>query len=119
MSFIIFLSFHILVAIVGRFLNCSKRLLFPGVNFFNILKVFCAAFLKLQFGFVIFWQNNFGARAACKMLMKLTTGHWSTLKSKGLNIYEHCPLFANTQFVYKLTAISVVICIFVVSKSNG
>jgi hypothetical protein len=26
----------------------------------------------LQFGFVIFWQNDFGAKAAHKMLVKLT-----------------------------------------------
>jgi hypothetical protein len=26
----------------------------------------------LQFGFVIFWQKDFGARAAHKMLVKLT-----------------------------------------------
>jgi hypothetical protein len=28
----------------------------------------------LQFGFVIFWQNDFGAKAAHKMLVKLTPG---------------------------------------------
>ena len=49
-----------------------------GVNFTNILradfsyKSFCAAFMCLQFGFVIFWQNDFGAKAAHKMLLKLT-----------------------------------------------
>jgi len=37
-------------------------------------KVFRAAFLYLQFGFVIFSQKNIGAKAPCKMLMKLTTG---------------------------------------------
>jgi hypothetical protein len=43
-----------------------------GVNFANILpaKVFCVAFMCLQFGFVIFWQNDFGAKAAHKMLVK-------------------------------------------------
>jgi hypothetical protein len=35
-------------------------------------KVFCAAFMCLQFGFVIFWQMDFGAKAAHKMLVKLT-----------------------------------------------
>ncbi len=51
-----------------------------GVNFSKILcatfctKVFFAAFLELQFGFVIFWHKNIGAKAAYKMLMKLTTG---------------------------------------------
>jgi len=50
-----------------------------GVNFTNILraafftKVFCAAFLYLQFGYVIFWLKNVGAKAVHKMLVKLTT----------------------------------------------
>jgi hypothetical protein len=37
-------------------------------------KVFCAAFMCLHIGFVIFWQKNFGAKAAHKMLVKLTPG---------------------------------------------
>jgi len=37
------------------------------------VKTFCAAFLYLQFGFVIFRQKNIGAKAARKMLMILTT----------------------------------------------
>ena len=51
----------------------------PGVNFNNILraafqlKVFIsAAFLYLQFVFVIFWQKDIGKRAARKILLKLT-----------------------------------------------
>ncbi len=36
------------------------------------MKVFCAAFMCLQFGFVIFWRKDFGAKAAHKMLVKLT-----------------------------------------------
>ncbi len=28
----------------------------------------------LQFGFVIFWQKDFGAKAAHKIVVKLTTG---------------------------------------------
>ncbi len=35
-------------------------------------KVFCAAFMCLQFGFVIFGQKDFGAKAAHKMLVRLT-----------------------------------------------
>ncbi len=52
----------------------------PGVNFTNILwaafcmKVFYAVFLRLQFGFVIFWQKEFGTKAAHKILVKLTPG---------------------------------------------
>jgi hypothetical protein len=38
------------------------------------MKVFCAPFMCLQFGFVIFWQKDFGAKAANKMLVKLTPG---------------------------------------------
>jgi hypothetical protein len=37
-------------------------------------KVFCAAFMWLQFGFVIFWQKDFGTKATHKMLVKLTSG---------------------------------------------
>jgi len=36
------------------------------------MNVFCAAFPYLQFGFVIFCGKNVGAKAACKMLVKLT-----------------------------------------------
>jgi hypothetical protein len=39
------------------------------------MKVFCTAFMCLQFGFVIFWQKDFGAKAANKMLVKLTPVH--------------------------------------------
>ena len=35
-------------------------------------KAFCAAFTCLQFGFVIFRQKDFGAKAAHKMLVKST-----------------------------------------------
>ncbi len=37
-------------------------------------KGFCAAFMCLQFGFVIFWRKDFGTKAAHKMLVKLTPG---------------------------------------------
>jgi hypothetical protein len=30
--------------------------------------------MSLQFGFVIFWQKDFGTKAAHKMLVKLTPG---------------------------------------------
>ncbi len=52
----------------------------PGVNFTNILraafhkKVFCATFMCLQFGFVIFGQEDFDAKATHKTLVKLTPG---------------------------------------------
>ncbi len=37
-------------------------------------KVLCAPFMCSQFGFVIFWQKDLGAKAAHKMLVKLTPG---------------------------------------------
>jgi hypothetical protein len=39
-------------------------------------KVLCAPFMCLQFGFVIFWWKDFGAKAAHKMLVKLTPGRF-------------------------------------------
>ncbi len=41
-------------------------------SFFVGTIVFRKAFLKLQFGFVIFWLNNIGAKAANKMFENLT-----------------------------------------------
>jgi len=38
------------------------------------MKGFCTAFPLLQFGFVLFCRKNIGAKAACKMLIKLTKG---------------------------------------------
>jgi hypothetical protein len=35
---------------------------------------FCADFMCLQYGFVIFWRKDFGAKAAHKMLVELTPG---------------------------------------------
>ncbi len=36
------------------------------------MKVFCADFMCLPFGFVIFCQKDFGAKAVNKMLVKMT-----------------------------------------------
>ncbi len=36
------------------------------------MKMFCATFLKLQFGFIFFWPKSIGAKADPKKLMKLT-----------------------------------------------
>jgi hypothetical protein len=38
------------------------------------MKVFCAAFMCLKFGFVIFWRKDFVAKGTHKMLVKLTPG---------------------------------------------
>ena len=57
----------------------SKAYVTPlGANFTNILevafhtKLFCAAFLYLQFVFVLFWQKDFGKKDGRKILVKLT-----------------------------------------------
>ncbi len=44
------------------------------IRSFLVWMFFCAAFMCLQFGFVIFWQKDFGAKAALKILVKLTPG---------------------------------------------
>ncbi len=44
------------------------------ISSFFVQKCLAKLFLYLQFGFVIFWQKNIGAKAASKMLVKLTTG---------------------------------------------
>jgi hypothetical protein len=41
---------------------------------FFIGKFFGIAFMRSQFGFVIFWQKDFGAKAAHKIVVKLTSG---------------------------------------------
>ncbi len=46
-------------------------------------KVLCAPFMCWEFGFVIFWQKDFGTKAAHKMLVKLTPG-WPEDKRKNL-----------------------------------
>jgi len=57
---------------------CTRSLGKPGINFINIL---CSNFSYKSalnsFSLVtvwILWRKNIGAKAACKMLMKLTTG---------------------------------------------
>jgi hypothetical protein len=63
----------------GFVIDAHKCLLPGGISpiFYEQLcrtKVFHAAFLCLQFGFVIIWGKYFDAKAACKMLVKLTPG---------------------------------------------
>jgi len=45
-------------------------------------KVFCTAFMCLQFGFVIFWQKDLGAKAAHKILVKSTPGQTAQTDAK-------------------------------------
>jgi hypothetical protein len=37
------------------------------------MKVFCAAFMHLQFGFVIFWQKDFGAKSCSSNVGEIDT----------------------------------------------
>jgi hypothetical protein len=61
-----------------------------GLYFTNIL---CAAFLNPSFlGLYFFWRKNIGAKAALKMLAKLTTGDnfWCTeLGTKDAALFHH------------------------------
>jgi hypothetical protein len=58
----------------------SCQFLPPGVNFTNILsapfsyKSFLRSFYVLTYWACNFWQKNFGAKAAHKILVKLTPG---------------------------------------------
>ena len=38
------------------------------------MQMFCASFICLQFGFVIFWQKEIRTKAVRKMMVKLTSG---------------------------------------------
>ncbi len=48
----------------------------------------------LQFGFVIFWRKDFGAKAAHKMLVKLTPGV----------IYDHNIYTIQATFLFGITS---------------
>jgi hypothetical protein len=52
-------------------------------------KVFCAAFLSLQFCFEIFWQKDFGAKAAYKILVKLALALMSPPCPIRTNVVSH------------------------------
>jgi hypothetical protein len=54
-------------------------------------KVLCAPFMCLQLGFVIFWQKDFGAKAAHKMLVKLTPGgrNWQLISPHSTTTLQH------------------------------
>jgi hypothetical protein len=54
---------------------------------FFIRKFFCAAFVCLQCGFVIFWQKDLGAKAAHKMLV---TDTWLCGVYTGLKTAHIC-----------------------------
>jgi hypothetical protein len=56
-------------------------------------KVLCTAFICLQFVFVIFWQKDFGAKAAHKMLVKLTPGGQNS--NLFLNVVHFCNIGVN------------------------
>jgi hypothetical protein len=50
----------------------------------------------LQFGFVIFWQKDFGAKAAHKMLVKLTPGWRHVMVTRSNTIKT--PVFISSTF---------------------
>jgi hypothetical protein len=79
------------------------------------------SFKCLQFGFVIFWQKDFGTKAAHKMLVKLTPGgkNWKLISTQkianvwliaewinilwllnGLSLQDKMSHFLNTKFSF-------------------
>jgi hypothetical protein len=74
-----------------------------GVNVINVfeqlfcMKVFCATFLYLQFGIVIFWQDDFVEKAARKMLIKLVPVVLQVDRRQKMK-----KLVATSDFYYKL-----------------
>jgi len=54
------------------------------------MKLFCTAYFHLKFGFEIYWQKNIDAKAAYKMLGKMTTGSGSILGAilKVMDLYN-------------------------------
>jgi len=53
-------------------------------------QVFCANFMRLQFGYVIFWRTDFGAKAAQKMSVKLTLSHRATVYGQFDDVISNC-----------------------------
>jgi hypothetical protein len=53
------------------------------------MNIFCGTFMCLQFGFVIFWLKDFGAKATHKMLVKLPPGgrNWQLIFPKNAETY--------------------------------
>jgi hypothetical protein len=64
------LSFYVCVNRCQFYQHFASNFLYESVfqNFF-VQKYFSKLFFNLQFGFVIFWWKNIGAKAACKMFL--------------------------------------------------
>jgi hypothetical protein len=54
----------------------------------SLYESFFTAFICLKFGFVISWQKNFGAKAAHKMLVKLTPVKKIFMGVAGLRVFS-------------------------------
>ncbi len=63
-------------------------------------KVFCSAFLYLQFGFVIIFWKNIGAKVAHKMLVKLTTDWGRSVQQRSS---DECSCQGNRQDCHSRT----------------
>ncbi len=59
------------------------------ISSFFVQMLFYSAF-SLQFGFVIFWWKDFGAKATHKMLVKLKSGRISTSYENASSANWHC-----------------------------
>jgi len=80
------------------------------------MKVLCATFLLVQFGFVIFWHKNIGIKVVRKMLVKLTNSMrilfhlsvklWSSLDWPDPNVCPFDDLRCHTRFQNVFTVCS-------------
>ncbi len=66
-------------------------------------KVVSTPFMCLQFGFVIFWQEDFGAKAAHKMLVTLTPGvNVTNILWAAFSYESFCAAFMCLQFGFAI-----------------
>ncbi len=78
-------------------------------------KVLYAAFMCVQFGFLIFWQKDFGAKAAHKMLVKLTpnrTCNWGLNDQPFLLLKIELVLLEQPIFIFELIVENIAETIF-------
>ncbi len=66
-------------------------------------KVICAVFFYLQFGFVISWQNNIGAKASHEMLVKLLLGAF--VPNRGWYLFGGNPNFTQSQYLQSVDGV--------------
>jgi len=84
-----------------KFYNIGPRCQFHQyfMSSFFVRKIYGAAFTCFQFGFAIYWQNDFGAKAAHKMLVKLTPGRLKASVHLMIYLFDVTSFFSMQAFV--------------------